>query len=170
MLKKVTILFLILLLIIPTFSGCFKKKIEDKIAEEITEGILEKVTGNEADIDIDDGSISMKGEDGSEVILGSTEWPKGKAIDLIPEFKHGTISYTMNSDTVCAINIEDVEQKDFENYVEEIKSLGYTKDSLDMDTEMFIGYYANSEKDNSKITLRYIMEQKEAMISISLEE
>ena len=48
--------------------------------------------------------------DGSEVILGS-RMAQRKAIDLIPEFKHGTISYTMNSDTVCAINIEDVEQK-----------------------------------------------------------
>lgn len=171
MLRKSTVLLLILLLILPLFSGCsFKKSLEDKVAEKITEGILEKVTGDEADIELDGDNITIKGDDGSELTLGSEEWPKGKAIDLIPEFKNGTISSTMNSDTACVINLKDVEQEDFESYMEEVKSLGYTKDSVDMDIDMVKSYYALSEKDNSQISLTYSIENKEMMLSISFKD
>ena len=117
--------------------------------------IRDRVTGDEADIELDGDNITIKGDDGSELTLGSEEWPKGKAIDLIPEFKNGTISSTMNSDTACVINLKDVEQEDFESYMEEVKSLGYTKDSVDMDIDMVKSYYALSEKDNSQISLTY---------------
>lgn len=171
MLRKSTILFLILFLIFPLFSGCgFKKSVEDKVAEEITEGILEKVTGDEADIELDGDDITIKGEDGSELTIGSKEWPKGKAIDLIPEFKHGTISSTMNSDTACVISLEDVDQKDYDSYIEEVKSLGYTKDSVDMGANIVRSYYALSEKDNSQVSLSYSIENKEMMLSISFKE
>lgn len=165
-----------MLLVLLFSTGCgFKKSIEDKMAEEITEGVLEKVAGDDADIELDDGNISIKGEDGSELTIGSEaigseEWPKGKVIDLIPEFKHGTIASSMNSDTACVITLEDVEQKAFDSYLEEVKSIGYTKDGIDSSSDIVISYYAISEKDNSQITLSYTIENKDMMLSITLEE
>ncbi len=170
MLRKLIILSLCMVLLL-SFTGCgFKKKIEGKLAEKITEGVLDKVAGEDTKVDLDDGKITVKGEDGSEFTIDSNEWPEGKAIDLIPEFKHGKIASTMNTDAYCVVNIEEVDQKDFDEYLELIKDKGYTKDSMDMSSEELISYYASSEKDKSTINISYSMERKEMMLTISIED
>ena len=76
----------------------------------------------------------------------------------------------MNSDTGSVITLEEVEDKDFEDYLEKIKSLGYTKDSTTSSMEEMVSYSATSEKDDSRIGLSYFADNKGMMITINIDE
>ncbi|HZJ58140.1 MAG TPA: DUF6591 domain-containing protein [Clostridia bacterium] len=170
MLRKLIILSICIAVLL-SFVGCgYKRKVEEKLANKITEGILDKVAGNNTNVNIEDDKITIEGEDGSKLAIGSSEWPEGKAADLIPEFKRGKIASTMDMGASCTIIVDDVERKDFDEYLQVIKDKGYTKDSMDMSTEELISYFASYEKDKSTISLGYTMETKEMMISITIQE
>lgn len=165
------VLALSAVIVVLSLTGCgLRRNIEKKIGNKITEGILEKVAGEGADVDLEEGTFSFKDEDGSEISIGASKWPKGKAIDLIPEFKHGKIVSTVNTDTGSAVTLEEVEEKDFEEYLEKIKSLGYTKDSATSSMEEMTSYSASSEKDDSRISISYFGDNKGMMITINIDE
>lgn len=171
MLRKIGLLTLSVAIVILSLASCgFKRNIEGKLANKITEGILEKVAGEDTNVDLEEGKLSIKGEDGSEFSIGSSEWPKGKAIDLIPEFKHGKIISTVNTDTSSMISLEEVELKDFDDYLADIKGLGYTNDAVESTMEGMISYSAASGKDDSRITLSYFDENKSVMLTINIDE
>lgn len=170
MLRK-SIALILSLAVLMSLVGCgFRKNIERKLSEKITEGILEKIAGDGTDVNLDDGELSFKGEDGSELTIGSKKWPKGKAIDLIPEFKEGEIASIINSDETSIIYIDAVEQKDFEKYVEQVKSAGFTDDVMEMSMESSIAYTAFSSKDNAQVNLSYTFEDKNMMITVTIKE
>lgn len=169
--RRLGLLTLGVVIVILSLTGCgLKRNIEKKLGNKITEGILERVAGEGADVDLEEGSISFKDEEGSEISIGVSKWPKGKAIDLIPEFKHGKIISSVNTDTGSVITLEEVEEKDFEDYLEKIKSLGYTKDSTTSSMEEMVSYSATSEKDDSRIGLSYFADNKGMMITINIDE
>lgn len=126
-----------------------KKKLNEKVAEKITEGIVEKATGGEAQLDIGEGKLTIKGEGGEEYSFGETEWPRGRAADLIPEFKKGKIISVMNSDETCVIMLEEVEEKDFKQYVEELKDAGFTNDVAEISSGEDMGFYATSNEETA---------------------
>ena len=94
--KKVLVVFLVLVIIL-SMSGCsVKKKIENKIGEAIGEKIIEGATGQNVDVQGD--KVTIKGEDGSKLTLGGGEWPKNDLIKNIPEFKGGKIESAMSTE------------------------------------------------------------------------
>lgn len=141
-----------------------KESINEKITEKVTEGILEKATGGETDIDIKDGGLTIKNEDGEEFSFGQSEWPEGQAADFIPEFKNGNIVSVLNSDGVCLITIEEVEEEDFKEYVKEVKDAGFTNEVTEYSSELGIGYFASLD-EYTKISLMYGPENKTLSIS-----
>lgn len=141
---------LIVMLLLLSLTGCgVRQKIADKVTEKITEGIVDKVAGEDVDIDLDDGTINVKGEDGTEWTMGGGEWPKDGAAAMIPEFKEGTISAVVNSPEGCWIEIEEVDEKDFQQYVEALKNAGFDKNVATSSDEENVTYIAWLEEKAS---------------------
>lgn len=141
--KKVLILSFAAILVL-SLTGCgIKKKIENKIGEAIGEKVVEGITNSNVDLDGD--KITIKGEDGTEVTMGGTEWPENDLLKDVPKFDKGTINGVTESDALVMILIDNVEQKDFESYCEEIKKR-FTENSMSFDIDDVISYGADNGK------------------------
>lgn len=169
MLKRL-IWIILVAVILASLAGCgFKKKLNEKIAEQITEGVLDRVTGGKGDIDLDDGKITIQGEDGEEFTLGNTQWPKGDAADLVPEFKKGSIMSVMNSKNAFTVYIEGVEKADYLNYLQELKGKGFTNDPNESTTDDVMIYSANLN-DNTFVAAIYNSNEKILNITVEIEQ
>lgn len=153
LLKKALVALLVPLMLL-LLTGCgAREKISDQITKKITEGVIEKVAGDDADLDLDDGKLKLKGDDGSEWSIGGDEWPEGDAADLIPEFKKGNITSVLNSPEGCWINIEGVDEKDFQRYVEDLKKAGFNSNVLNYSYKDSVVYSAElAEKATVMVT------------------
>ncbi len=164
------IAILLCLIIMLSMSACgVKQKLNEKIAEKITEGVLEKVAGDGTDIDIKNGEMTIKGDDGQEISFGTSEWPEGGAADLIPEFKKGNIVSVINSDQACMVILEEVEKNDAVKYIENLKDEGFTNDASESLFDDIIIYYGYlDEKTMAGAT--YNIEGKEFSINVQISE
>lgn len=169
MFKKLIILLLTMLMMLSLASCGVKQSVDEKIAEKVTEGVINKASGGDADLDISDGKLTMKGEDGETVTFGDTKWPEGQAADLIPRLKKGTIISVINADKACMIVLEKVELKDFEKYVEELKSQGFTNDVTEYSIETNRNYTAKLN-DKTKIVVFYDSTGKTISINLDISE
>ncbi len=141
MVKKGVVILLGVLLL--SLTGCGTKKVEEKLAEKITEGILDKAGGDNVDIDLDEGKITVTDkEGGAEWTVGGGEWPKGEAASLIPKFTKGKVESVIETPEACMISLSEVSQKDYENYVEELKSAGFNEEVTTSTAEDTIMYSA----------------------------
>lgn len=167
---KKTIVILLTILIMLTLASCgARQSLDDKIAEKVTEGVINKATGGEANIDIDKGELTLKGEDGEKITFGESKWPKGEAANLIPEFKKGKIVTSANSDKACNIMIEQVEEKDYKQYVEELKDRGFTNDVAEFTSGSSQSYGAHLN-ENTMVFVMYDIKQQVLTISLEIGE
>jgi hypothetical protein len=182
MLRKIK-LFTIIAAILLLMAGCDLNK---KIEQSITEGILETAIGEEADVEINGEDISFTGEDGEEVTFdeeegltiegedgsvmssgGEYEWPEGQAADYLPKFDGGKITYILNSDDSCTLMIEEMETKDYENYLEVIMEEGYNVDKVESSAEDMLLYSAQSEK-GATFTVYFAKSERVLTISVDI--
>lgn len=135
-------IFLLLLLAVSILlvSGCsfITKKITDKVAGEV----LENAAGGDVDVDIDEGKVVIKNEDGSEVVMGGTEWPAGAAAQSIPVFEDGNIDYVTDFATSAMISVKDVTKDEYLAYVEKLKAEGFTENSANLESDGTFTYVA----------------------------
>lgn len=118
------------------------------------------------DIEFDGDGITIGDKDG-KVTIGGGKWPKGKAADLLPEFKKGKIVSTVNSETGLMIVVEEVEKDHFKDYVSQVKSKGFTEDANETEMEDYsISYVAS--KGNAKVALVYDISTETASISLEI--
>ncbi len=77
----------------------FKNVGERKLAENTVEGIVERASGGDVDIDTKDGSVSVKTEDGdgSFSIGGNQKLPDDFPKNEIPYLKEESVSSTLSS-------------------------------------------------------------------------
>lgn len=118
-------------------TGCgIKEKIEQKAAEKITEKVMEQaLSDGDTKVDIDGDTFTVKGENGASFTLGGTQWPD---IEYLPEFKKGQIiSSTNDGEGNVMIIIEDVEQQDYQDYLEKIKK-DFTEETNEMQVEEYL--------------------------------
>ena len=141
-----TAVIVVALLLLLSLCGCgvIKEKIAGKVSEKVTEGFIEKAIGDDVDVDLDmdEGTIKFKDDEGGEVTMGGAEWPKDGAGALIPKFKKGKIDSVLNSPGYCQIDIEDVKLADYEQYIKELKKAGITDDPMEYDSGDSVGYSA----------------------------
>ena len=169
MLRKAVLVLLCVVLVFSLTACNVKQKINEKIAEKVTEGVLEKIAGDGTEIDISESGITFEGKGGEKISIGAGEWPKGGAADLIPKFKKGTIISVVNTDEGCMLIIEEVDKKDVENYIEEIKGLGYTKDVIEKSDTTAVAYIAALDSDPKKVVvLDYNVQDKLFTISMQI--
>lgn len=169
MFKKTIVILLATLMMLSLASCGVRQNLDEKIAEKVTEGVINKATGGEANVDIDTGEMTLKGEDGEKITFGGSKWPKGKAVSLIPEFKKGKIITAANSDKACTIMIEQVEEKDYKQYVEKLKDQGFTNDVSEFTSETSQNYKAYLNQ-NTMVFVLYDTEQQALTISLEISE
>ena len=165
MLKKFIVVLLSTLIMLSLTSCGVRQSLDEKIAEKVTEGVIEKATGGEANIDVDKGQLTIKGENGEKVTLSDSKWPEGEVAKLIPEFKKGNIVSAINSDKACVIMIEQIEAKDFKQYVEQLKARGFTNDVAEYTSDSGQSYNAHLN-ENTMIVVLYDPENKALTINL----
>lgn len=169
--KKRVVFFTIMAAVLLLIAGC---NLKEKIGESITEGILDKALGDSADVDLDSGELTIKGEDGQDITFdddngfimegedgtymasgGVYDWPKdSEAAKLIPECKAGKITYLYIVEGGLLLYLEETKLKDYEDYVEEIVDAGYTEDKWESSAED-LKMYAASGSNKATVTLSY---------------
>jgi predicted small secreted protein len=124
--KKIITLLLLIATVL-SVPGCnfIKGKITDKVAEKL----IENAAGEDVNVDIDEDKMVINGEDGSEMVIGGTEWPAGIAGQTIPEFKDGKIESVADYGTSAIISISDVTKKEYDSYIEKLKTEGFTENT-----------------------------------------
>ena len=138
--KLLTWSFMLLFLL--SFVGCgAKEKREEKIGDALAEKIME-ASGAE-DVDIDGDTVKIKGEDGEGMVIGETEWPTSDLVMNVPEFKAGKIVAVMETNESVMVSLEQVEEKDFKDYLDEIKK-DYTVDPVEVNSEGNVTYYGSN--------------------------
>ncbi len=157
--KRFLVLFLTSFLVL-SLAGCgIKQKMEEKAAEQF----LESVGGG--DVDLDDDTLTIKGEDGQEVTFGSTEWPTSELSKALPAFTAGTIDGVVDSEEYLMVTIQEVAKADFESYVEEVKN-DFTEDDYSVESNGVLSY--GGSNGTASVTLSYTEEDQTAIIAMSL--
>lgn len=169
MFKKLIVILLTVLMMLSLASCGIKKSVDEKIAEKVTEGIVNKATGGEVDLDIKDGQLTVKGEDGEKVSFGDTKWPEGQTADLLPKFKKGKIITTINADKACMVMLENVELQDYNKYVEELKSSGFSNEVSEYSSETNYNFMAKSN-ETTYVVVMYDSENKTISINLEISE
>lgn len=161
--KKIVVSLLVLILV-TLFAGCgVKDKIEEKAGEALGEKILEGMTGG--DVDVDDGTIKVQGEDGEEVVFGETKWPTSTLAEKIPEFKDGKVVTVMNMEKGLLISLEEVKVNDFTDYLDDIKK-DFTEEAYEMNSESAMTYSA-ANSEGVRVQLVYYTDET---LSITVED
>jgi hypothetical protein len=159
--KKAFSLLLVSILVI-SITGCgIKRKIQDKIGEAIGEKVIEGITDSKVNVEGD--KVTIKGEDGTEFSMGSTEWPESDLLKDIPKFDKGSINNVTKSDAMVMIYIEGVEKKDYEDYSEEIKK-NFTENTTSMVMDDIISYGGQNGKG---VYVQLIYSTKEGTLNIN---
>jgi Cu/Ag efflux protein CusF len=168
--SKKVIVIILMVFMIAAVGGCgAKEKMNEKISESVTEGIINKALDGEGKVDLDGDKITIKGEDGEEFNFGEAEWPDSGAAQQIPELNEGTVVSAMNSEQFCMIMLEEIEQSAFDQYLEEIKDQGFTNDSVEFTSDT--GYsYSASKDENTMISLMYDSEAQSVTINYEISE
>lgn len=160
---KKNLMSLIILVIVLSLTGCgIKDKIEQKAGEALTEKILEETSGG--DVDIDGDEVTIKGEDGEEWTMGSTEWPTSELSESIPEFKEGKVTSVINSDGVLWITVETVKTEGATAYFDEVKEL-FAQETAEMNSDDMISFSGKNDEGFS-VSLIY----SEELLTITVME
>lgn len=137
--KKIISLIVVFVLAM-SLTGCgVKEKLGEKVAEKIIKDI------GIGDIDIDGDEITIKGEDGEKLVIGEAKWPKSALAKKIPELKDGKVVGVLETKESLVINLEEVSEKNFTNYLEKIKR-SYPDEFLNMESDGDVTYAAEDGK------------------------
>ncbi len=156
--KRFLVLFLTALLIFSLVGCGIKQKMEEKAAEQF----LESIGGGNVDIEGD--SVTIKGEDGSEVTMGSTEWPTSDLSKAIPVFSAGKIEGVLDSEEYLMITIQEVKKADFQSYMETVKN-DFSENGYSIDSDGVLSY--GGSNGQVEVTLSYTEEDQTAIISMA---
>jgi predicted small lipoprotein YifL len=160
---KKTVVALIVVLLSWGLTACgIKEQLEQKAAEKLTETLVEQALGTEdAEIDLDGDSFTIKGKDGEVFTLGVNEWPA--EFDFVPKFTKGEIINTAQTPTASVIHFEQVELEDYQEYLEKIKK-DFTVESSETSSDEFLFYLGKNEK-GEQVVLSYYPETKNMSIT-----
>ena len=163
--KRNKLLFLIALVFIVSvfIMGCSDDG-KDKIDANTTDNIVEKDTDKELPLEVETADESEEEEDYG-IIIHSEEWPT-EAMDDIPQLAGKITSASVVTD-LRHIKMESVKKKDAENFIKELKALGFTVEPGESNSNTMIVYNAKHEdkrgitfgssKDKGEVDLIYTL-------------
>lgn len=160
---KKTVLILLAMALIIVLAGCgASEKAQEKAAEKAIENAL----GGDVQVNIDGDKYTYEDKNGNKMELGGTEWPTDDAASFIPKFDKGAIIACTIMGNIYLIDLEKVEQADYDSYLQTVKDAGFTENvfALDgADTEGYYQYQALHTNGNG-ITLSYEAAEKKLQI------
>jgi predicted small lipoprotein YifL len=136
---KRMLVWLLLLVLVFSLAGCgVKKKVEEKAGEKLAETLIEKaVDDKDTKVDIEGDTLKITDAEGGEVTLGGTKWPD---VPGLPKFEGGSIlSVAKDGEGNVMIIMEEVEEKDYRDYVERI-SKDFTENVVQMESQDYLLY------------------------------
>ncbi len=157
--KKLLWGLLILSLILSSVScNSTQDETEKTVREEVAEDL------QDVKVDNDSGEVTFTDKDGEKVVYGSTEWPKTDIAKTIPEFTKGTIMSVISNKEGALIDIDQVEEKDFQEYLEEVKK-NYSEDAVEGNSD---GIFTYSAGNGSGILVLVNYDSEMGVMDISL--
>lgn len=160
--KSAFILLAMTLMLMPAGCGA-----SEKAQEKAAEKALEEMMGGDVQVDIEGDQYTYEDKDGNKMAFGGTEWPTDEAAAFIPKFDQGTVAACTVMANIYLIEVEDVEQADYDSYLQAVKDAGFTKSAFSLDetdTEGYYQYQAGDANGNSMI-LSYEAEAKTLQIT-----
>lgn len=157
--RKLGIIALVLLLAC-ALSGC--KSPSQVVTEKASEKVIEKATGGKVDIDGD--KMTVKADDGTQMVIGGNEWPTDKMAGKIPKLGSGKVAFVVNTDELCTLIIGEVKPKAFEDYLTQVADAGFTTEKASYSDGNNSIYIAESDKG---IALTFNYEHKTENLNIS---
>lgn len=144
------------------------KNMAEKTAEKMIEKSIELSSGENVDIDIEEGTAVIETKDGRvEVNTSANKWPDDIPSD-VPEFKHGKINAvsTNSSDegNGWTLVISDVPADAIDEYNTLLKSEGFETQTL---TYGDAGGSVTAEKD--KVVIALMASEGSASLSVQVE-
>lgn len=133
--KKLFLVTLICFMVF-SFAAC---KSPDEVVEDDT--IKESA---EEDFSLGDDGFNYEGESGEEVNVGGNKWPTDMIAEHMPKLDAGEVTASYNSPDSCILTVNNVKKDQFEDYLDEVKNSGYTKNPLDISQGETIHYYADN--------------------------
>jgi Cu/Ag efflux protein CusF len=140
---------LLAFLMIFSFAACGKAK--EKAANEAAEKMIEGAGGGKVDIEGD--KVTIKGESGENLTVGSTTWPTSELAKKIPEFKAGKITGVMDSPDGILVTMESVKEADAMAYFDNIKK-NFNQESYEAKEEGSLSY-GGKNADGIGVALQY---------------
>lgn len=140
-------------------TGC--GKIQDKVSEKVSEGIVEEAVGGKVDITKDGISVQ---KDGASFKSGDDlKWPKSAMGDLPePKAKINGVMDASNKEG-CTVVFSEMNLNNAKAYVENLKELGYKDNGLAISDEDGLTY-AGQNSAKASILFSYKISAKDGMI------
>ncbi len=155
---------LALVVAIAAFAGCGKKQADEKLAERMTEEMLEKATGQKADVDMQGDDITIKTETGEVKMVSTSEWPSDM-FDDVPRFDHGKIervtSGTEGGMHKFNIWFKDVPDDASDKYLAQLKAAGFESQLASMGPQ---GGMLSAQKGNVAVQFMHGKEDKTGVL------
>jgi hypothetical protein len=135
--------------------------------ERTAERALEKATGGKAEVNVEEGGVSIKTKDG-EVQLGAlSSWPADMPTD-IPKFEGAKVYNAAKTEsateTTWIVNFRDAEGGAVDSYIEGLKSAGF---SSEMSSNTEETTFFTAKKGDLDITVAFVKNDKGLSLSVS---
>lgn len=161
--KKLSII-LAALMLLTALAGCgAAEKVQEKAQEKAAEKAIEDALGGDVTVDIDGEKYTYEDKDGNKMEIGGTQWPTDEAADFIPKFDKGTITGSTIMGNVYLIDVEKVEQADYDSYLQTVKDAGFTENSFSLEEAEYDQYQA-LHTDGTSMMLSYEAAEKKLQI------
>jgi len=166
--KGLAVIIVVLIVFVGLMLATACQRSNEKAAEKMIEKALQKAGGGKADIDLKNGKISVKTDQGSsEFSAGGGEWP-GDLPGDIPKIENGKIKGVFRGSDgerkSWTIALDGVDNQAYGKYIDELKAKGW---EIIMNMTLEEGASAQIKKDKTMIILTFNKSQKSMGLSIN---
>jgi hypothetical protein len=161
-LPKGLVVFGIIIIVLMVFGYAIQNFVLKKTGEKLAENLIKSKTGVDVDINTNNNSVKIDGEDGSMEVGENTKWPADLPND-VPQYNDGTIMSAFKSEDNWNIIIKDTSESYVQQYAKELEKNGWvSKEKLD-----FIVNLVQMEKGAYDLNLAFDTSSNGVSLTIS---
>ncbi|MFH1279344.1 MAG: hypothetical protein ABIK65_13300 [Candidatus Eisenbacteria bacterium] len=152
-------------------ASCGGKDAGERAAEKVAEKMIARAAGGDADVDIEKGKISMKGDGFSMESEETDSWPDEIPGD-VPRFSYGKIERVTRTENEeegvrsYHLHFKDVDGNAGTRYRAELDEMGWETTMVDMGAE---GGMVNGQKGEAVVMVMFSKEEKMANLVITVQ-